>query len=236
MHGRFDTDTSALQRRIHAHEAFGSHDLNSWILSNLHLAPGLHVLELGCGVGKQTLRIAKELGKNGHITALDMSREALDVLAGLAYQHGLGVKFDRVLGSYSLYYSKDPRTLFRTIATALRPGGVLFFCGPSRDNNAELKHFHYSLLSENPVGTDASTFMEQTGLQIVREMFSEIHISKFENRLRFNSTDGLYSYWSSYNLYRDDLANDFRCAAEKHFRLHGIFETVKRVVGIRVTK
>jgi cyclopropane fatty-acyl-phospholipid synthase-like methyltransferase len=253
--GRFDTDTSALERRIHAHDAFGSHDLNSWILANLHLAPGLHVLELGCGVGKQTLPIAKEIGGCGHITALDLSREALDMLASRAHQQGLakrispqcgdlddlgslvnGVVFDRALGSYSLYYGKHPQTLFCTIVTALRPGGVLFFCGPSGDNNAELKHLHYSLLSERPVSTDASAFMEETGPQLASELFSEVHISKFENRLRFTSSDDLYSYWSSYNLYSEDLADAFRCAAEKHFRSHGIFETVKRVVGIKATK
>jgi ubiquinone/menaquinone biosynthesis C-methylase UbiE len=253
--GRFDTDTSALERRIYAHDAFGTHDLNSWILFNLHLAPGLYVLELGCGVGKQTLPIAREIGENGRITALDTSREALDRLAVLAHRQGLGVRisarygdlddlaslvdgelFDRALGSYSLYYGKHPQTLFGTIVTALRPGGVLFLCGPSGDNNAELKHLHYSLLSEHPVGTDASAFMEQTAPQIASELFSEIHISKFENRLRFTSSDGLYSYWSSYNLYSEDLADAFRYAAEKHFRSHGIFETVKRVVGIKATK
>jgi SAM-dependent methyltransferase len=253
--GRFDTDTSALERRIHAHDAFGSHDLNSWILANLQLAPGLDLLELGCGVGKQTLPLAKEIGDCGHITALDLSREALDALAVRSHQQGLGTRislqcgdlddlgslvngsvFDRALGSYSLYYAKRPQRLFCAIVTALRPGGVLFFCGPSGDNNVELKHLHYSLLNERPVGTDASAFMEKTGPQLARELFSKVDILKFENKLRFTSSDSLYSYWSSYNLYSDDLAAAFRRAAEEHFRAHRTFETVKRVVGIKATK
>jgi len=255
IRGRFDTDTSALERRIYAHDAFGSQDLNSWILSNLNLASGLHVLELGSGVGKQTLPIAKEVGETGHITAVDISKDALEMLAVHARQQNLSVRitprygdlddlaslvdgkaFDRVVGSYSLYYCKYPQTLFCTIATVLRPGGELFFCGPSQDNNAELKHLHYSLLSENPVGTDAATFMEHTAPQIAGDLFSTIQVSSFENRLRFTSSDGLYSYWSSYNLYREELAIAFKCAADKQFEIHSTFDTVKRVVGIRATK
>jgi hypothetical protein len=120
------------------------------------------------------------------------------------------------------------------IRRVLKPEGVLFFCGPSRANNVELKQFHYSLRGEEaPPETGAAVFMEDTGPQLARQLFQRIEVVQFENPLCFDNPEALYSYWSSYNLYDQNLDAVFRTAADRYFQTHAVFQTSKRVVGVK---
>jgi SAM-dependent methyltransferase len=257
--GKFDTDTAALTKRLEAHERFSSLDLNEWCFGLLGVSPGIEILELGCGTGKQTLPLARLVGRRGRVTALDISQEALDVLRQQALESGLGGNIvirradldevpsslqpepvDRVIACYSIYYAKRPEPLFQFLHAALRPGGILFFCGPAQLNNRELKDFHDSLYARlnRPVPSkkSAAPFMEVTGPDLARAIFGNAEIAHFENPLRFDSPEALHSYWSSYNLYDESLDEIFRARASEHFAHAGVFETVKRVIGVRAVK
>jgi ubiquinone/menaquinone biosynthesis C-methylase UbiE len=255
-HGQFDTNATALIQRIQAHEKYGSNDLNQWIFSHINLVEGLSILELGCGIGKQTLPMAQMIGDTGSIVAVDISADALNSLNEQAKNLGVLQRirliccgldeldeylhehiFDRVLSSYALYYARNPSKVFHTIRSVLKSGGICFFCGPSRNNNIELRNFHYSLKGEaTPIESGAPMFMEETGQQLAREMFSEVKIVEFQNALRFDSPEALYIYWSSYNLYDERLDEAFKHAAADHFRTNLKFETSKRVIGVYAVK
>lgn len=252
VNGKFNTDSQALARRINAHSAYGEREINPWILENLCLSEGLNVLDLGCGTGKQSLPIAKLVGARGSLTSVDLSRESLDILLQKAGELGLkniqvqcmnlddlnaqfkDSQYDRVVGSYSLYYAKDPRKLFQTIASLLKNNGILFYCGPSRGNNSELKEFHCAIADTKPKTTEAAEFMGDRTL--VKSFFPRVRVFSFENPLRFTSADALYDYWRSYNLYDEKLDSSFQEAAKKHFQRNPFFETVKRVIGVQASK
>jgi len=267
QHGRFDTDSRALQERISAHDRFGAKDLNVWIFDQLSPARGHNVLDLGCGTGKQSLALADVVGDDGHVTSVDLSAASLGVLAEAAAAAGFNgritavhadldeipelladVQVDRVVASYSLYYALDAERLIEFVSRALRPGGVFFFCGPTSANNGELRDFHRRLRVEGqpsrqadtgpPIGhkgADAGLFMEKTGPDAARSSFRTVALSDFENPLQFKSSDALYDYWRSYNLYDPSLDEAFRNAAKRHFTSHDVFTTVKRVVGVRAS-
>ncbi len=252
--GKFNVDTRALKQRIKAHDRYGSYDLNEWIFGFLNLTSGLTVLELGCGTGRQTLPVADKLGKSGKIVAVDVSESALDELLESSRACGLADRiapvqceldefesceraFDRVLCVYALYYAKCSSRIFDVVYQALKLDGQFFYCGPSETNNAELKQFHGCLQGATATAiTEASMFMEQVGLSLARERFSEIQVFRFENPLSFRSEEGLYNYWRSYNLYDQRLEAAFKNKAAAHFRRYQVFETVKRVVGVRAVK
>jgi SAM-dependent methyltransferase len=256
LQGRFNTDSAALKQRIMAHDKYGSNDLNDWILALLQLTKGLSIIDIGCGTGKQTLPLARIVGDTGHVLAVDISQDALDALSRSSKESGLkqrisllhtGIddlgehlqeqQFDRALSSYSFYYAQHPRTVFEVLHHSLKPAGILFFCGPCKDNNYELKQFHYALRGEKPPVEDGgAVFMEETGQQLAHELFARVEVFKFQNPLKFDSAEALYSYWSSYNLYDENLGSDFKTAAAKHFQEHSGFETVKRVVGVKAIK
>jgi len=254
--GQFNTDAKALNRRICAHDKYGTKDINEWIFRNLGLARSMSILDLGCGTGKQTIPLAKLVGHEGAVLSVDISQEALNVLLEEATKKGLSEqvtalccslddvhihlqnrRFDRVLSSYSLYYAQDPGNLIKTIWEVLKPGGHFFFCGPARDNNGELKAFHYSLEGVPvPPENGGSVFMEEIGQRLVREVFPKVEVTFFENPLRFTSPEALHAYWSSYNLYEDKLDDSFKVTASEHFNKNAVFITKKRVIGIKAVK
>jgi SAM-dependent methyltransferase len=249
--GAFDTDKRALEERIRAHDQFGKRDLNEWIFEHLQVGSGHVVLDLGSGTGKQSVPIAQLVGPRGRVVAVDASAESLDALHVQA--DGLGVAdriatlqstfedldrkrvggpFDRVLSSYSLYYAREPEALIVLVRSRLIASGRFFFCGPGRDNNKELRDFHYSLRGETAPPTAAAEFMEVNGPELARKHFGNAQRVEFENPLSFDSAEALVGYWTSYNLYDASLDELFRAAAERHFRARSHFVTVKRVIGI----
>ena len=253
--GNFDTNATALKQRIQSHEQYGANDLNQWIFDHIQLREGLSVLELGCGTGKQTLPMAKLIGRLGHIFAVDISQEALDSLLRSARELTLESRIsllckgiddigqyvpqnvDRVVSSYSLYYAESPDMVFRTLHRLMNTGGILFYCGPAKDNNDELKNFHHSLTGSRPPNSGgAGEFMEETGPRLARELFAAVEMFSFENPLRFDSADALYAYWANYNLYDACLEKEFKASAKQYFKTHQCFETIKRVVGVRAAK
>jgi len=255
--GAFDTDAAALARRIDAHARYGTRDLDPWVLERVELAEGQRVLELGCGTGKQTLPMAEAVGEGGHILAVDASEEGLGRLRSDAAERGVGGRiaplrasfdelgrealggpFDRVVSCFALYYVRRERPLLETLEAVMAPKGLLFFCGPSRANNAELKRFCERLGGDGEAeGPDrAIKFMERSGVDLARELFGEVEELEFENPLRFDSVEALMSYWTSYNLYDPALEDAFGEAARRHFEQHGAFETVKRVRAVRARK
>ena len=254
--GKFDRDSVALKNRISAHDRFGQSNINEWIFSNLELGAGLKILDLGCGTGKQSIPMAELVGDSGKVTSVDISRESLDALEQQARIQKISSRinqvccnldmlkecldntsYDRVLGSFSLYYSKNTELLFSVIYELLKPGGILFFCGPSMENNHELKQFHSLATKKNDLPTsEGALFMEKASQRIIKEIFDGLDVFRFENMLRFDSYEALYNYWSSYNLYDPQFEVQFKKLAKIHFEKHSFFETTKRVIGIKAVK
>jgi ubiquinone/menaquinone biosynthesis C-methylase UbiE len=246
--GRFDTDSAALTARIDAHARYGSGDMTGWALELLGAGPDDRVLDVGAGTGQQTLRLAPGVRS---VLAVDASEESLATLAEQAPANvrtragrfddlavePCAARFERIVSAYALYYVEDaPRAIAR-LHELLEPGGVLFFCGPSLQNNGELRRFHWGLADADPPGpTPASTFMEQTGPELCSALFATVERFEFANEMRFDSADALVGYWSAYNLYDPALEDRFRSAADEHFAREDGFSTSKRVVGVRAIK
>jgi ubiquinone/menaquinone biosynthesis C-methylase UbiE len=255
--GKFNTDASALLNRIKSHERFGNQNLNEWIFQHLNIEKGDVVLDLGCGTGKQTIPAAKLSGDEGKIVAFDASQKALDILMIEGQQSNLekniiticndfnnlsksikSFSFDKALASYSLYYAENIEEVFTTIKEHLKPGGIFFFCGPSKENNAALKRFHSSLFDVGVTlpESKAALFMQEIGESLSKKHFSKTEVYTFKNELQFDTATALYDYWRSYNLYDETLDDQFRSAAIEYFKNHSHFKTVKQVLGIRATK
>lgn len=111
------------------------------ILSRLELEPGFRVLDAGCGPGLLTVPVAKAVGHNGRVLALDIQAGMLErakarvAKAGLSnvdyLQAGLGGgklpanSFDRALLVTVLGEVPDKPAALKEIYGALKPGGFL---------------------------------------------------------------------------------------------------------------
>src|SRR5918999_3511968 len=111
------------------------------LLERLDLAPGMRVLDAGCGPGRLTVPLAKAVGPGGEVVALDGQREMLekletrleaeDITNVRPLWSGLGEGalredgFDQIVLAMVLGEVRDRGAALRELYAALRPGGVL---------------------------------------------------------------------------------------------------------------
>lgn len=132
-------DASSYDRLPLPHERWGS-----GLLSKIDLDGDEHVLDAGCGTGRDTVELLKRLPR-GHVTAVDASGAMLSRLrertAGRADR--LTVIQDDLTGSLSLHrpadvvfsvatlhWVPDHERVFANFASAMAPGALLAFeCG-----------------------------------------------------------------------------------------------------------
>ena len=114
---------------------------SAFIVDHLRLAPGMAVLDAGCGPGRLTVPVAKRVGAAGVVVALDVQSGMLArarqkvIAAGLdnvrLVQAGLGEgglprgHFDRALLITVLGEITQPKAALAEIFAALKPGGIL---------------------------------------------------------------------------------------------------------------
>lgn len=107
----------------------------------LELAPGMRVLDAGCGPGRLTLPLAETVGPQGEVTALDIQDEMLARVRGkveianlqnVKFLHaGLGEGklpksyFDRAVLVTVLGEIPDQASALKEIYNALKPDGIL---------------------------------------------------------------------------------------------------------------
>lgn len=114
-------------------------------IARARIEPGARVLDLGCGFGLETLRLARQVAPEGRVAGLDKSAEfiaeaerraaaanlAIDFRAGdaevLPYPDAA---FDHARAERLLIYLKDPGQTVAEMRRVTRPGGSLAFIEP----------------------------------------------------------------------------------------------------------
>ena len=111
------------------------------LVERADIMPGMRVLDAGCGLGRLTLPLAKAVGEDGEVIALDgqpamlrkleerVSAEGLHNVRTLEAGLGEGALergvFDRVILAMVLGEVRDREAALHEIFGALKPGGIL---------------------------------------------------------------------------------------------------------------
>ena len=97
-------------------------------------------LDIGCGAGSTTRRLHTKLGKEGHVTGLDISGKLLGVARSHSESSGLhflqadaqSYAFDRevfdiVISRFGVMFFENPVKAFQNIKSAIQPGREMRF-------------------------------------------------------------------------------------------------------------
>jgi len=115
--------------------------LTEELLKQAHPQSSEHVLDIGCGGGSTTKRIAEEVGPSGQVLGIDISEPLLDLARSKcdeltqvrfenadAQVHPLPPKsFDLIFSRFGVMFFSDPYAAFSNLGKSLTSGGRLHF-------------------------------------------------------------------------------------------------------------
>jgi SAM-dependent methyltransferase len=118
-------------------------EMTERLLDDAGIGPGMRVLDIGCGPGMLSFMLARRVGSDGHVFAVDQSARMLEMArqnareAGLAnitfIEGGFDAAFpergtlDAAVGRRVLMYQPDAVQAVTQLAGAVRSGGVIAF-------------------------------------------------------------------------------------------------------------
>ncbi len=228
----YQETTNDLLTRIDIHNKFGGRDIDQWMLELLKLQPGMKILDVGCGAGKQCFSYFNELKGNAEITGGDVSADLLGQARAENTRTGNRVKFtelnfnqrfpfedsrfDLLSCCFAIYYAENIPFTLSEMHRVLKPGGRLFTSGPMPDN----KRLFYDIIREAtgkpiPPMPGSSRYGSEI-LSSMQKLFSKVDVHIFENPLTFESVDPFIAYtraslsedrklWSSFFSAKEDF-------------------------------
>ena len=132
---------SWLYRMVEMENPLAKNSQAKTILAGLGVAEGMTVLDAGCGPGRVTLPLAKAVGADGKVIAVDLQQGMLDVVQRKAQQKGLAMiefvqlplgegklpayQADRAVMAVVLGEIPQQAAALQEVFAALKPGGVL---------------------------------------------------------------------------------------------------------------
>jgi SAM-dependent methyltransferase len=127
------------------------------LLAHAGPKPGMAVLEIGCGCGGLTAKLAENVGSSGRVLGVDISEEMLALAKGRlsaypqagvmladAAAHPFTPFADLAISQFGVMFFGDPVQAFINISKAVKPGGRLVFAcwRPVRENPWVLVPLH----------------------------------------------------------------------------------------------
>jgi len=131
-------------RRLVVQSVYWS-DLTEDLLRKAGLSAGMHVLDVGSGVGDVAMIAARLVGERGSIHGIDRSPDSLAVARKRAASAGLtnivfeqaeidsyetADRFDAIIGRFILIHLPDPASTLRHLSGLLAPSALVVFQEP----------------------------------------------------------------------------------------------------------
>jgi ubiquinone/menaquinone biosynthesis C-methylase UbiE len=255
-----------LLTRINIHEKYGARDIDRWTTETLQAKPGMKILDVGCGAGKQCFLYSDFTDRKAEIVGGDVSNELLEKARARNAERGDHVEFqyldfnkrfeftdetfDIVSSAFAIYYANHMDFTFGEAHRVLKPGGRVFVTGPLPEN----KQMFYDIIREAtskpiPPMPGSSRFKSEI-YQAIETRFARTQLLTFENPITFPSVAPFIEYvraslsedrklWTSMFSNKEEyeaLIHSIERVASQWYNRDGKLVMTKVVGGILATK
>jgi ubiquinone/menaquinone biosynthesis C-methylase UbiE len=251
MSQKFNQDTQALKAREQVNAAGAVHNLEDWIIDQVRPRPGMRVLDLGCGTGKQIFALADLVTSQGVLVGVDISKQAVETVNERARHESISQvsavqsslddvlerlkseQFDLIISSYAFYYASDMKRLFTGLRSILKPQGQIFVCGPGIGTNQEMIDLMNRLLPlDSSKVPSIDDFIQAADLAAIKPYFEKLRTVRLQNHIRFSSPDSVLQWWRNHNSYLREIDGEMAQAIGAHFDKHNDYLLSKNVFGV----
>ncbi|RUR15888.1 class I SAM-dependent methyltransferase [Legionella sp. km535] len=138
-----NTNDKARDRLSLQHQLYAQSSKN--LIQEAGIKQGMSGLEIGCGSGAMTLELAKLIGREGSLLAIDLSQSQLDYVQNITRDYStvrfklwdvnhlsdLGEQFDFIYCRMVLHHVADAHSVIDHMGQCLKPGGIIICEEPS---------------------------------------------------------------------------------------------------------
>jgi ubiquinone/menaquinone biosynthesis C-methylase UbiE len=231
--------------RIDIHEKYGARSIDQWTVDVLQPKPGMRILDVGCGAGKQCFLYRDHTGRRAFVVGGDFSNELLERARATNAERGDEVEFqfldfnkpfefsdatfDLVSSAFAIYYAADLKFTFGEAQRVLTPGGRLFVTGPLPEN----KRMFYEIIAEasnKPIPPMPGSARFRTEIfRTIEGLFAKTELLTFENPITFPAVEPFMAYvGASLSEDRKLWTAMFNSAAEYEALLSAIQDAAQR--------
>lgn len=197
-----------LETRISIYQyAQNPESLTQWISKRMKSGTNLKILELGCGTGA----LWTELGDsftNSEIILSDLSEGMIETTKKALRKEGYTYRiidfheiplddstFDIIISNHNLYHAEDLDKVLSEIRRTLKPGGKLYSSTNSKEHLREIREFIQ--LEEDSIWPNSiltASFGTESGMDSLRQHFSNVHLDIYRNELRIYDFNVIRNY------------------------------------------
>lgn len=232
-----------LQARISLHERFGTNPLRwqHWVFDHIQAPAAAWVVEIGCGPGTLWRDNRNRIPPDWHLLLTDLSPGMIQQAAhhlsdlpnlsfSLADAQALPFadgSFDVVVANHMLYHVPDRARALAEFRRVLRPGGRFYAATNGKNHMTKIRELVQRFAPQTTLPRPMrERFTFEQGFEEIGQIFGEVKLHPYENRLVVTDADALADYILSAATLLEDAQPLLRRWLHTEIADHGPIEIV----------
>ena len=148
--------------------------------------------------------------------------------------HFQGTRFDLILSTYAIYYSRNMINLMASLNDLMNPDSQLFICGYGKGTNQEIYDFINALPVSIPQKPSISDdFISKDQIEDISHHYASCRTARLSNKIIFTSSGTLLNWWVNHNSYIPEIHQAVQQGLDHLFRENEVFTLSKNVLGVQ---